>query len=56
MKGYKAMESDMTCRGYQYEIGKTFKMDCKPRLCSQGFHFCATVAEPSSTRRLPCPR
>ena len=36
---YKGMESNMTCRGFQYEIGKTYKTD-KAELCKCGFHAC----------------
>ena len=36
---YKGMNSDMTCRGFQYEIGKTYKTD-KAELCKCGFHAC----------------
>ena len=36
---YKGMESDMTCLGFQYEIGKTYKTD-KAKLCECGFHAC----------------
>ena len=36
---YKGMKSDMTCKGFQYEIGKTYKTD-KAELCNCGFHAC----------------
>ena len=36
---YKGMNSDMTCKGFQYEIGKTYKAD-KVKLCECGFHAC----------------
>ena len=36
---YKGMNSDMTCKGFQYEIGKTYKTD-KAELCKCGFHAC----------------
>ena len=36
---YKGMKSDMTCRDFQYEIGKTYKTD-KVKLCEIGFHAC----------------
>ena len=29
----------MTCRGYQYEIGKTYETD-EAKMCSSGFHAC----------------
>ena len=41
--GYKAMNLDMTCLGFQFEVGKTYKVkNDKPlELCSDsGFHFC----------------
>lgn len=25
MKGYKVFEPDWTCKGFQYEVGKTFE-------------------------------
>ena len=36
---YKGMESNMTCRDFQYEIGQTYKTD-KAELCECGFHAC----------------
>ena len=45
MKGYKGMESDMTCRGFQYEIGKEYHTDEKIKLCENGFHFCKNLKD-----------
>jgi hypothetical protein len=39
MKGYKAFNKDMTCRGFQYEEGKTYE-ESKAECCESGFHFC----------------
>ena len=36
---YKGMKLNMTCRNFQYEIGKTYKTD-KTELCKCGFHAC----------------
>ena len=36
---YKGMNSDMTCKGFHYEIGETYKTD-KAELCEWGFHAC----------------
>ena len=36
---YKGMNSDMSCKGFQYEIGKTYKTD-KAELWKCGFHAC----------------
>jgi YD repeat-containing protein len=39
MIGYKATYN-YKCRGQLYEIGKEYKMDHKPILCTVGFHYC----------------
>ena len=39
MKAYKGFNKDMTCRGFQYEEGKTYETD-KAELCNSGFHAC----------------
>jgi hypothetical protein len=39
VKGYKAMNPDMTCRGFKFEVGKEYKTDCI-KLCEKGFQFC----------------
>ena len=36
---YKGMNSDMTCKGFHYELGKSYKTD-KVELCKCGFHAC----------------
>ena len=40
MTGYKAFKNDLSCRGFQYEIGKTYTVDGDIGLCKRGFHFC----------------
>ena len=39
MKGYKVFNSDWTCRGYQYEVGKTYEMAESPKCYEMGFHY-----------------
>lgn len=40
-KGFKKHEDGtLWCRGFQYEVGKTYKFDGKPILCALGFHAC----------------
>ena len=43
--GYKAFNKDWTCRGFQYEVGKTYTMKEKPKCCNKGFHFCTNIAD-----------
>lgn len=45
VKGYKVFNPDWTCRGFQYEVGKIFEEDVKPRCCDRGFHFCEKAAD-----------
>ena len=45
MIGYKAFNKDLTCRGFQYEVGQTYSMDESPIPCERGFHFCKSIAE-----------
>ena len=39
MKSYKGFNKDMTCRGFQYAEGETYKTD-KAKVCECGFHAC----------------
>lgn len=45
MKGYKVFNADMTCRGFQYEVGKTYETQQAIRLCDHGFHFCKSIVD-----------
>ncbi|MGQ6260423.1 DUF7666 domain-containing protein [Serratia sp. IR-2025] len=37
---YKGFKQDLTCRGFQFEMGKTFEHKGKVEACSGGFHSC----------------
>ena len=39
MKAYKGFNKDMTCRGFQFEEGKTYE-EKEAKLCEKGFHAC----------------
>lgn len=39
MKAYKGFNKDMTCRGFQFEEGKTYE-EKEATLCHSGFHAC----------------
>ena len=45
VEGFKVFEPDWTCRGFQYEVGKTFKEDVIPIRCDSGFHFCKELKD-----------
>jgi len=40
MKGYKVFNPDMTCKGFKFEVGKTYKVEGNLIMCKNGFHFC----------------
>ena len=39
IKGYKGFNPDLTCRDFQYEVGKEYETD-EAKICEAGFHFC----------------
>ena len=45
MKGYKVFNPDWTCRGFQYEVGKTYEHDGNIGVCKSGFHFCRKASD-----------
>ena len=46
MKGYKATDKDMKCRGYQFELGKWHEHEGSIIMCEAGFHFCDQPSGP----------
>ncbi len=45
IKGYKVFNPDWTCRGFQYEVGKTFTHEGNIETCGAGFHFCQKASD-----------
>jgi hypothetical protein len=39
IKSYKGFNKDLTCRGFQYEVGKEYECD-NAIICEEGFHAC----------------
>lgn len=37
---FKGFDSNMSCRGFKYEIGKSYSHDGKVEKCGSGFHAC----------------
>ena len=44
----KAFDADFSCRGFKFEIGKTYEVSGKIEACSNGFHACPVDEHPLS--------
>jgi hypothetical protein len=42
---YKGFDENMQCRGFQYEVGKEYKMGGNIKCCERGFHACESPME-----------
>ena len=40
IKAYKGFNTDLTCRDFQYEIGKEYEQKGEIEVCEKGFHAC----------------
>lgn len=42
---FKGFDKDLKCRGFQYEVGKTYSMPEKPEICERGYHCCTKLSD-----------
>ena len=52
VQSIKGMDVKMQCRGFQFEIGKSYEVSGIISACSQGFHACPIDAHPLSVFEL----
>ena len=45
IKGYKGFNKKLACKGFKYEIGKTYTENDDIVLCVSGFHFCRNLQD-----------
>ena len=38
--GFKGFDKSLSCRGFKYEVGKTYDLKGEVECCKRGFHFC----------------
>ena len=44
MRGYKGFNKPLTCKDFQFKVGKVFAVKGEPKLCENGFHFCRKLS------------
>jgi len=42
---FKGFDKDLKCRGFQYEVGKTYSIPEKPEICERGYHCCTKLSD-----------
>lgn len=46
VEGYKGTNKDMTCQGFQYELGKTYSMpENEVQMCRSGYHLSLNLSD-----------
>ena len=45
IRAYKAFNSDLTCKGFQYEVGKEYHHKGELKMCCAGFHICKRLLD-----------
>ena len=45
MIAYKVFNPGWTCKGFQYEVGKTYHLDGELIMCVNGFHACKKAVD-----------
>jgi hypothetical protein len=45
LKAYKVFDPDWKCKGFQYEVGKSYSIKDNPVMCEKGFHACKKVSD-----------
>ena len=40
IRGFKGFDKSLSCRGFKYEVGKTYDLKGEVECCKRGFHFC----------------